>query len=243
MALFLPILGPLSGKLGGNVFSHNRNGQYVRQFVIPTNPNTTEQNDVRGYLGQCATRWGSTLTGLQRNGWRSYAETMPLVNSMGATYYLTGLQAYTRTNVSLRKAGLAFLDDAPVINGECPPATFDQDATPPCLRITDSASAAPNRLLVDLAALGTFDPAQDDFVAHFWRNTPHGVGRTFPLGPRVYLGQVIGDATTPPTAGSFAMNAGALSIGTSCRISARLVDPSGRVSPIQGIGVAVTNVP
>lgn len=50
-----------SGKLGGQVFSKNRGGAYVRTKVTPSNPQTTAQMGVRGIFASISSSW-STLT-------------------------------------------------------------------------------------------------------------------------------------------------------------------------------------
>ena len=50
--LFVPTIGTkLSGSLGGIVASHNRFGSYFRQRTVPVNPDTADQQMVRGYSG------------------------------------------------------------------------------------------------------------------------------------------------------------------------------------------------
>ena len=55
-----------SGKLGGQVFSKNRGGSYVRTKVTPTNPQSTAQMSIRGIFASISSRW-SSLTEAQRS--------------------------------------------------------------------------------------------------------------------------------------------------------------------------------
>ena len=64
----------LRGKLGGNVFSANRYGEYVRQYVKPINPNTQGQSDARGSFSQALAMWHS-LTAEEKQAWQSFADT------------------------------------------------------------------------------------------------------------------------------------------------------------------------
>lgn len=57
------VTGPLmsmdaSGQLGkALVFAKWKGQNYVRQYVIPMNPNTTEQANVRGIVGDASVAW------------------------------------------------------------------------------------------------------------------------------------------------------------------------------------------
>jgi len=64
--------GMLSGKLGGNVFSHNKGGQYVRQYVIPVNPDSAQQLFVRSRFGMAVSSYHA-LTPEQKTGWTAFA--------------------------------------------------------------------------------------------------------------------------------------------------------------------------
>lgn len=66
-------LGMLSGKMGGLIFSHNKSGQYVRQYVSVTNPNTQAQSDARSKLG-AASQGFHGLTPAQKSAWGVFAQ-------------------------------------------------------------------------------------------------------------------------------------------------------------------------
>ena len=101
MALFFPIHGDLSGKLGGNVYARNKGGAYVRQWVRPTNPKTGAQMAVRAAFGGSASAW-SQLSEDLKSAWNQYAINYfkPRVLKARSTY--SGFQAF----VSLRNAAL-----------------------------------------------------------------------------------------------------------------------------------------
>lgn len=97
---FLPTLGgSMSGSLGGITASHNRGGQYFRRRSVPTNPNSTRQQDVRSIFGSINQTWG-TLTDAQRQAWRDYAAATPITNPLGQSVVLTGNQAFVRANTA-----------------------------------------------------------------------------------------------------------------------------------------------
>lgn len=67
-------MGELSGKMGGFVFSRNKSGPYIRQYVVPVNPNTLAQIGSRANFGTAAAAWHN-LTNIQKMAWQSYATT------------------------------------------------------------------------------------------------------------------------------------------------------------------------
>jgi len=43
---FSAIVSDARGKIGGNVFSRNKGGSYIRSYVKPINPSTPKQTQV-----------------------------------------------------------------------------------------------------------------------------------------------------------------------------------------------------
>src|SRR3990170_2221599 len=119
MAIFVPggvaAGGYVSGKVGGNVFSRNRFGAYIRARVVPVNPNTVFQQDVRGRFGTLTNRWNNVLTAAQRTAWTVYAQTVPVTNRLGLGINLTGLNWYLASNALRSQAGFIFIDTAPTV--------------------------------------------------------------------------------------------------------------------------------
>jgi hypothetical protein len=121
MARFVPLLGSLRGRIGANIFSHNKGGDYVRLGTAPTNPNSTRQQAVRVILGDLAQAWTNTLTVAQRAAWNTWAEGHPIQNSLGQDIYISGLAWYERINARLIDAGDSALTNPPV---QAPPGSF-----------------------------------------------------------------------------------------------------------------------
>lgn len=105
MAKIKPLLGELAGSIGGNTFSRNKGGQYVRQRSIPTQPDSARQSKVRGILSQLSRGWSNTLTQAQRDQWVTWAQTHPVLDTFGNAVLLTGHQAYIGLNARLVDAG------------------------------------------------------------------------------------------------------------------------------------------
>jgi len=65
--------GEMRGKLGGNVFSRNKAGAYVRAKVTPVNPQTVRQQNARYRFGNMSILFQSLST-MQKNCWESFAK-------------------------------------------------------------------------------------------------------------------------------------------------------------------------
>lgn len=116
-----PILADMSGRLQGIVASHNRGGQYFRGRTIPDTPPTPAQSGIRVIMTSCVSLWTTVLTADQREEWNAYAATNTELDGFGSQVNIGGLGWFNRTNVSRLLAGLAPIEDPPVVNG---PAAF-----------------------------------------------------------------------------------------------------------------------
>jgi hypothetical protein len=103
---------PQSGKRGLYVSQNSRYGQISRILVIPSNPRTEAQMDVRRALGSVTARW-RTLTQEQRNAWTTTAKTKNSVPRLGQSGPLTGSQLFTKINCSLATLGAEQVDAPP----------------------------------------------------------------------------------------------------------------------------------
>lgn len=121
---FLPTFADApSGSMGGMTASHNRSGYYLRNRVIPVNPNTLRQQAVRAAFGSLVQRWTATLTPAQRAGWDNYGDQVPVLSVLGTQILLTGQQHYIRSNVPRLQASLSIVDAAPAILNTGEPIT------------------------------------------------------------------------------------------------------------------------
>lgn len=98
------VVTEIRGSLGGNVFSRNKGGAYVRQRVKPINPNTPKQAAVRGTFGTLQALWRS-LTQAQQDEWKAATENYTAVNRVGDVIKYTPLQLFTRCNMTLLEGG------------------------------------------------------------------------------------------------------------------------------------------
>lgn len=109
----LSALGELSGSFGDITAARNKGGQYFRFRARPTNPQTAKQTLVRERLSQLSKNWSGLLTAPQRAAWKVFADTYSVVDTLGESRNLNGIQMYNRINGALLNAGQAILADPP----------------------------------------------------------------------------------------------------------------------------------
>lgn len=112
MAKLINILGSMSGKLAGMVYSHNRWGSYIRQLVMPTQPRTTYQVEQRGRIAQIAGAW-SDISGSQRLMWDGFAALIVRSDPLGTPLNYNGYTAFMLVNTERLYCGLSLLTSPP----------------------------------------------------------------------------------------------------------------------------------
>ncbi len=103
-----------SGSIGGITYSHNRGGLYTRARAIPVQPNTTQQQAVKGYFAQLAARWFEVLTQAQRDAWSAYSAAVPMPGPLGDLRDIGGRQMFQAANVLRLQSSLSVVDAGPV---------------------------------------------------------------------------------------------------------------------------------
>ena len=237
MAKFIPILGQLSGTLSGVVFSHNRNGAYVRARALPINPRTNRQTFIRANFALQANDWASRSTS-QQTAWRDYADTMPLVDSLGQTYIISGFNAYVRGNTFRRFNGLSIKTNGPVVGGQAASLVPQTNA----ILISDSTSGIPNSIQLSVNALLWFGRGVDDTILMVSLGPILNPGVLFFSTPFQFKGNVPGSASSPPTLVQIPTDK-ILSVGQRLPIRLRWVDQDARVSPPYQEITTVVNIP
>jgi hypothetical protein len=140
---------PQSGKRGLNVSQGGRYGQISRALVIPTNPRTPAQMQVRSILSSVAKRW-DTITEPQRQAWIAAAAQVQSKSRLGQRGPLTGNQLFMKVNATLQ-----FFGEDPA---DTPPATPQFEDIPTSgLTITNTAG-------VIALKLGCPNPPGEDTV-------------------------------------------------------------------------------
>lgn len=92
------------GKLGGQVFSKNRAGSYVRTKVTPVNPQTAAQMASRQLLGSLSTGWNG-LSASAIAAWNAAVNDWKSTDIFGDIKVPTGKNLYTALNKNSLGAG------------------------------------------------------------------------------------------------------------------------------------------
>lgn len=100
------------GKLGGQVFSKNRAGAFVRTKVTPSNPRTQPQMASRSILAQLSIGWNS-LTEAQIASWNSAVESWQRTDIFGDLKKPSGKNLYVQLNKNLLQSGQPQIATAP----------------------------------------------------------------------------------------------------------------------------------
>lgn len=88
------------GKIAGTVYSQNAGGTFARQYVVPTNPQTTPQTNQRALMSSLSAQWKG-LTQVQRDAWITTASEFPYQNRVGESKIYTGQQLFVKLNMSI----------------------------------------------------------------------------------------------------------------------------------------------
>lgn len=104
----------ISGKSGGSVFAHNKNGNYVRRLGIATQPQTAKQTLARSIFGVISRMWGA-LTQAQKDAWKTWGAANPKTDQFGDSRPLTGRQAFISVNSNLQTVGLVPLSSPSLV--------------------------------------------------------------------------------------------------------------------------------
>ena len=206
-----------SGSVGGTTFSHNAGGPYMRVRRVPTNPASTFQTILRGYVAQLTALW-ATLTQAQRDGWAAYSVNVLLPNPLGDQREIGALPHYVRSNVSRLQAGLDRQDTAPAI------FTLGEFTQPSITSIT-----APTALSL---AFDNTDDWADETGSALLVYGARGYNPTINYfkGPYRYADSVDGLTGTPPTSPAAIVMPFALQADQKSFIMGRVTRADGRLS-------------
>lgn len=223
MAIFSPAggIGAISGSVGGNVFSHNRFGQYMRLRSIPVNPQSQRQNKIRAAIQSLSAAWSGVLTAAQRAAWELYAANISRTNAVGGAIKLTGFNHYIRANSVRVQSDLAEVDDGPT-------TLTLPGADPIMVGTVDEAGQQ-----ISVAFDDTLDWVdQDDGHLLIFMSQPKAAGVKFVGGPFRLAGTIDGDSTTPPTSPTVLAAPFPVTEGQVIVVRARISEEDGRLSDL-----------
>jgi len=213
------LFGDVRGSIGGNVYSRNRFGFYVRNRTVPTNPNTGLQQAARNAFSNAAGYWGSTLTAAERTAWNDYAAAVSVLNKLGEPCYLSGF------NMFLRSASLW------ILIGETP---IEAGPTTLSLPEVDGSFAVSISEATQLISV-TFNDGRDwcDEDGAFMsisQMKPVGPSRAYLVGESRHCGTIDGDSGSPPSTPETIACSFVSTEGQKCIVTGRIARADGRLS-------------
>ncbi len=142
-----PVSG-LRGKVGGNVFSANKSGPYLKAWGRGSNPRTDIQTNHRGDLILFSQAW-QNLTAAERTTWDVYAAlpAQDKTNSLGETFSASGFNWFVAINLNRRRVGQGQLNTAPLAGTPATPIvdfTLFRSTANPSTTVTSFNVASPN---------------------------------------------------------------------------------------------------
>ena len=167
-----------SGKISGNVASHNRGGSYLRTKVTPVNPRSTSQLAVRSRVTSLAKSWAA-LTDAQRGQWNGAVGSFQKTNIFGDLKKPSGFNLYVKLNTTILATGGTVI------------------TTPPAVGATGGIGAISVTAAKGTPALSIAMPAIDTSVVYMKVCATAGVsaGKTFAKSDLRVISYVSGHAT------------------------------------------------
>jgi hypothetical protein len=119
MALFTPggIVGQISGRVAGSVFSHNRGGTYVRNGTVPHKVISDPAIQAKARMTTTSREW-QIESAEDRLAWQNYCQQNPITNRLGHKTTLAAHMAYCGINCRLKACGGNAISKPP--NGAAP---------------------------------------------------------------------------------------------------------------------------
>lgn len=113
----------ISGSAGGRTWAHNRYGQYFRNRSIPVISTTPFALAAKSRFQQMSSQW-KAITDSQRAAWQAYADSHPIVNSLGESVILSGNAAFVGINCRILQNGGTTRQDPPTTTSPSPLTTL-----------------------------------------------------------------------------------------------------------------------
>lgn len=161
---FSNLVNDIRGATGGNVFSRNKAGAYVRNRTTPLNPQSSPQMAARALLAGLSQAW-RTLSQAQRNAWAAMTESYPYTNKLGEVRHYSGEQLFITLNRNLQAAGEATINDPQFPAGVGAPLTL---------------SVAANAMDGTITATGTLEGAAAEDIVVIQATPPVSAGINSP---------------------------------------------------------------
>lgn len=106
------------------IFSRNKGGNYVKNFVNPTNPSTPLQVNVRQIRSQTSKAWAG-LGQDTKNSWNNFAAENPVNNRLGDPIFLSGFGWYQKAAFNFVNIGGTLVEIRTPVLQEIPELFID----------------------------------------------------------------------------------------------------------------------
>ena len=209
----------MRGSAGGNTYSRNRFGAYMRNRTVPINPNTGRQQLIKASMAALTARWSQTLTAAQRTAWNLYGSNVAMLNRLGETIYLTGFNHYIRSNIFREAYNKTIIDAGPTI--------FELPAQDPSFSFTCGEAA--QQLSVAFDDTMDWDNEDNGFLVYY-QGQPQNAQRNFFDGPWRLLSFTAGVTGVPVASPVVEAAVFAMAEGQHQWVYARILRADGRMS-------------
>ena len=131
-------------KVGGQVYSKNRGGAYVKNKVSPSQPRTSAQTTARARLTTFAQGWRA-LTATQQAAWNAAVGAYLKTDVFGDLKTPSGINLYSKLNINLAQISVAAIVTPPLPIAVVGPATLTLTgaAGTPALSLAFTVSPVP----------------------------------------------------------------------------------------------------
>jgi len=207
-----------SGKLGGQVFSKNRGGSYVRTKVTPVNPQTTAQMTIRGIFASISSAW-SGLTQASRDSFNGFVNDYARTDIFGDLRNPSGKNLFQRLNQNLSISGQAQITTCPA------------PAEVPFANIQVAEMVVADNVCT-LTASGNLTGSQ----VVIWATAPQSQGTKFVKNKLRQIAVLAGeDGGDYPFGDEYVAKFGEFELGANIVVGVRVINANGQASPLETI--------
>lgn len=225
-----PTIVDARGSVAGVVFSKNSTSHYMRARSIPVNPrqsrcmfgrngDISSQTKIRAAMAALTVRWSSVLNSTQRAAWELYGKNVTVLNKVGESVKISGMNHYLRCNVIRYAHYSNAFDDGPTvfeIPEQDPSIVFQPEVHEQKCKITFDDTMA----WVD----------EDVAAMQIWMGRPQNSQRTFYGGPYLGLKDKAGKSVSPITSPEWMTNLFIVTAGQKVWYKVRIRRADGRIS-------------
>lgn len=211
-----------SGKLGGQVFSKNRGGAYIRTKSTPLNPQTTAQMSIRGIFASISSAW-SGLTEASRQSFNNLVSSYARTDIFGDLRNPSGKNLFQRLNQNL------------VISGQAQITVCSEPQEVPFANISQCVASIAGEYF-EAESVGNTTGSK----VVIWATPSLSQGTKFVKNKLRQIGVFDGgNALTFDAWGSYVDKFGTPSVGANIYIGVRVINANGQASPMETVKAVV----